>query len=132
MELTAAERADPTALARHLADCEALRNSIDLTGDAEDDALSDDAWREQQYIAEDVWREQWEMEMEFTFTYDYGEREANQIDAADGANEEETRIALARIDVANAIEWTEQAVEVEAVLNGIWAADEEEEARTMN
>ena len=87
MELTAAERADPAALARHLADCEALRNSIDLTGDAEDDALSDDAWLEQVYIAEDVWREQWEME--FTFTYDYGEREANQIDVADAADEEE-------------------------------------------
>ena len=115
MELTAAERADPTALARHLADCEAFRNSIDLTGDAEEDALSDDAWLEQVYNAEDVWRDQWENE--FTFTYDYGEREANQIDAADGTNEEETRIALARIDVANAIEWTEQAVEVEAVLN---------------
>ena len=87
MELNAAERADPTVLARHLADCEALRNSIDLTGDAEDVALS---------------------------------------------NDEETRIALARIDVANAIEWTEQAVEVEAVLNVIWAVDEEEEARNMN
>ena len=130
MELNAAERADPTVLARHLADCEALRNSIDLTGDAEDDALSDDAWLEQVYIAEDVWREQWEME--FTYTYDYVEREANQIDVADGAIDDEARNAQARIDVANAIEWTEQAVEVEAVLNVIWAADEEEEARNMN
>ena len=86
MELNAAERADPTVLARHLADYEALRNSIDLTGDAEDVALS---------------------------------------------NDEETRIALARIDVANAIEWTEQAVEAEAVFNVVWTA-EEEEARVMN
>ena len=53
---------------------------------------------------------------------------ANEVEAAD---EDEARNVQARINVANTIEWIEQAVEVEAVLNVIWAA-EEEEARNMN
>ena len=53
------------------------------------------------------------------------------VNEVEAANEDEARYAQARIDVANAIEWTEQAVEVEAVFNVVWTA-EEEVARDMN
>ena len=74
MEVTAAERADPRALARHLKDQEAMRNIIDVTDEAEDDALSDDAWIQWALDVEDVWHDQWEDE----YTYEYAARDVNQ------------------------------------------------------
>ena len=74
LEITAAERAHPMALQRHLTDQYALRHIIDVTDEAEDDALSDDAWIQWALDVEDVWQDQWEVE----YTYEYAARDANQ------------------------------------------------------